>query len=428
MSVLVGLVVALAACSNAKSTTGTGNTQAVKNASPIDVASIADITGFDSSDFRSISKGVIAYFDYVNAMGGVDGHHLYLPASDILDDQATNDAQVADEVVSKKIFAVVGVATPFFSGAKALAAAGIPTFGYVISSDWEDGPSMFGNGGSYLYFDAGAEEYAYVALQLHATNVGVVAYGVPQSYAACQAAENLFPKMGVHVAFSDLKFGYGGDPSSDVLQMKDAKVNLWLSCLDVTGNVAFVKSFSQNGVSPHEIWLNGYDQTTLAQYGQYMNGVVFPLPGVPFSANQYLPHPYAGLTTYLTEMGKYEPQYVDDNAAAQGWASATLFVQGLRDDLRDHGSISQAGLVDAINHDETRFNWGGLSAPTDWRTAHTQGIGPYCDTYVEVKPGTGGKPDFVPVFVQPGGQVFVCFKSTTDPNPVPPPPGTPTPQ
>ena len=58
-----------------------------------------------------------------------------------------------------------------------------------------------------------------------------------------------------------------------------------------------------------------------------MQGVYFNIAHVPFTAPTSL---YPGLKLYLTAMKKYEPKYVDDEVAIQGWESAALFVQGLK--------------------------------------------------------------------------------------------------
>src|SRR5579862_3079372 len=206
-------------CANAKvHTSGGGSADPGVTNSSITVGSIANVTGILSSDFAPITAGVKAYFDTVNAAGGVDGRKLELPAGDQKDDQGnpTTDVTVAQQLVEQDhVFAVVGVGTPFFGSAKYLAQQGVPTFGYQVSADWDDGPSLFGTYGSYLDYSKGVMADAFVAAQLHATSIGVVAYGVPQSAAACQAAVQGFGSFGLPVSFQDLSFGYGADPTGD---------------------------------------------------------------------------------------------------------------------------------------------------------------------------------------------------------------------
>jgi ABC-type branched-subunit amino acid transport system substrate-binding protein len=251
-----------------------------------------------------------------------------------------------------------------------------------------------------------------------AKSIGVVAYGVPQSAAACQAAVTGFRSFGLNVTFTDLNLVYGADPTPSVLQMKNEGVDFLLSCLDLNGNVAFARAVSQNGLTMHQLWLDGYDRGTLHQYGSIMSGVYFGVQHVPFEAASAFPGVYPGMENYIREMQRYEPSSTYDEVALDGWVSAALFVSGLKAVGRD---VTQQKLVAAINK-ETAFTGGGLSPPVNWTTAHStakSGKPPYCGAGVQVV-----NSQFVPRVVPNTNQVFVCFapRSTT---PIPPLPGTP---
>ena len=264
--------------------------------SQIDVGSIANVTGPLSADFAPIVNGVEAYFSMVNAEGGVAGRKLKLAYQE--DDQGspTVDLTVAQKLVDQDhVFAVVGVGTPFFGGAKFLAQQGTPTFGYVVSTDWADKPTLFGTYGSVLDFATGGPGDAYTAQQLGAKSIAVVAYGVPQSAAACQAAVTGMRAFGLNVTFSDLNLVYGADPSPDVLQMKAKNADLLFSCLDLNGNVSFARAIAQNGLTLNQVWLNGYDRGTLQQYSSIMKGVYFGLQHVPFEAALAFPGVFPGM-------------------------------------------------------------------------------------------------------------------------------------
>ncbi|HZU79635.1 MAG TPA: ABC transporter substrate-binding protein [Acidimicrobiales bacterium] len=407
----------LAACSNSTSSASAGGNGAPGvTAGQITVGSIANVTGPLSSDFAPITDGVQAYFDMVNAQGGVDGRKLNLAFK--RDDQgnSTTDLTVAQQLVQQDhVFAIVGVGTPFFGGASYLAHQGVPTFGYQVSSDWSDGPSLFGTYGSYLDFSTGAMSDSYVAKQLHATSVGVIAYGVPQSANACQAAITGFGSFGVNVGYQDLAFGFGSDPTADVLQMKAHHVDEVLTCLDVSGNVAFARAIAQNGLAAHQVWLNGYDRSTLQQYASLMNGVTIQVQHVPFEASTSFPGRYPGMDQYLATMQKYAPGSAYDEVAFEGYVEAAQFVAGLQ---LVGKNLTQAKLVAAINK-TTDFTGGGVMPPVNWTQSHTKAVGPFCSATVVVQNGK-----FVPEFVQANDQVFVCFDRGSD-TPVAPLPGTP---
>lgn len=412
----VGL--SLAACSNSKVGASAGGRGAPGvTATSISVGSIANITGPLSSDFAPLVNGVEAYFSMVNAEGGVAGRKLHLAYQTDDEGSSTVDLTDAEKLVEEDhVFAVVGVGTPFFGGASYLARQGVPVFGYMVSSDWSDGPTLFGVNSSYLSFSSAAMGDAYVAKELHATSVGVIAYGVAQSAAACQAAVTGMRDVGINVSFTDLNFPFGSDPTADVLQMKGHHVDLLLTCMDITGNVAFARAMSQNELPIHELWLNGYDRSTLQQYGTLLNGVILSLQHVPFEAAASFPRQYPGMENYLLEMQRYQPGYAYNEIALDGWINAAQFVTGLRAVGRN---LTQAKLVAAINK-TSDFTADGLIPPVDWTRAHTSaGLGPFCSAYVEVV-----NREFTLAFVQPGHQVFACFNLSSD-VPVAPLPGTP---
>jgi branched-chain amino acid transport system substrate-binding protein len=413
---VVALAVGLTACGNAKAGVGTGGGDPGVTATQISVGSIANVTGPLSSDFASVVNGVEAYFSMINAEGGVDGRTLKLAYQE--DDQGspTTDLSVAQKLVEQNhVFAVVGVGTPFFGGAAFLAQQGTPTFGYSTSTDWAKRPTLFADYGSVLCFPCGAPGDAYLAQQLGAKSIAVVAYGVPQSAAACQAAVTGMRAAGLNVSFSDLNLVYGADPTPSVLQMKNDNVDLLFTCLDVNGNVGFARAISQNGLTMKQIWFNGYDRGTLAQYGSIMNGVYLGLEHVPFESA--LSGQYPALDKYIREMNKYQPKFTYDEVALDGWMAADQFVTGLRAVGRD---VTQKKLVAAINK-ETAYNGGGLTPPVDWTKSHFGSPPPYCQADVVVQNGA-----FVPAFVHPNGQVFTCF-DLNSPTPVPALPGTPGP-
>jgi branched-chain amino acid transport system substrate-binding protein len=153
VAAVAALAVVVAGCSNSITTNSSGGGAPGVMSNEIDVGSIADVTGPLSSDFAPVVAGVQAYFSMVNAEGGVAGRTLRLTRQ--TDDQGspTIDLSVAQTLVEQdKVFAVVGVGTPFFGGAAYLAHKGTPTFGYVVSTDWANKPALFGTFGSVLDF------------------------------------------------------------------------------------------------------------------------------------------------------------------------------------------------------------------------------------------------------------------------------------
>jgi ABC-type branched-subunit amino acid transport system substrate-binding protein len=313
---------------------------------------------------------------------------------------------------------VSGVATIFFSP-NLFVQSGIPTYGYNVTDNWAGPANLFAAGGSVQYYPAGAAEFAYVARKTQAKpSIALLAYGVAASSNACQAAENALQSEGYDISYVDLKISYPGTTvATDVQRMRQAGTNFVLSCMDVQGNVALARAIHQYGLKVTQLWLNGNDVPTLKANQSLMQGVYFATYHVPFTAPTHL---YPGLTLYLQQMKKYEPNYVYNELAIQGWESAALFVQGVKaagNNLTWTNVIKQTNAI-------TAFTAGGLTTPVNWAVGgHSSHAPPYCVAYVMAK-GT----QYVPV-LNKGQNVFNCFhSSSTKANPVfPVPAGTPAP-
>ena len=386
----------------------------------ITVGTISTQTGTLAANSSSVIYGERAYFDYINAQGGVNGRKIDYKYT--LDDggNPTTFNQLADTLINQDhVFAVSGVATIFFSP-NLFVQSGIPTYGYNVTDNWAGAANLFAAGGSTQYYEAGAAEFAYVARKTEAKpSIAMLAYGVAASSDACQAAENAMESAGYNVSYVDLKINYpGATVATDVQRMRQAGSNFVLSCMDVQGNVALARAIHQYGLKVTQLWLNGNDVPTLKANEDLMQGVYFATYHVPFTAPIRL---YPGLTLYLQQMKKYEPNYIYNELAIQGWESAALFVQGVKAAGRD---LTWANVIKQTNA-LTSFTAGGLTAPVDWAVGgHAGHAPPYCVAYIMAK-GT----QFVPV-LNKGQNVFNCFRSSsTKANPVfPVPTGTPGPQ
>ena len=230
------------------------------------------------------------------------------------------------------------------------------------------------------YYPAAAPQVAYVARQTQKSpSIAFIAYGVAASAASCQSEQNALTAAGYKVSYSDLKVNYPGSTvATDVQRMKQAGSNMVVSCMDVQGNVTMARAIKQYGLNMTQLWFSGNDQSTLNTNESLMQGVYFDIGHVPFTASQTL---YPGLKLYFAEMKKYEPAYVTDEIALQGWESAALFVQGVK---MAGSNLTQANVIKEDNS-LTAFTAGGLEAPVNWKSAgHTGHAPPYCLAYIKV--------------------------------------------
>ncbi len=408
-------------CSNSSASNDAARGATAARSAPIIVGALATLSGALSSGFGDIVYGVKAYFDMVNAEGGVNGHTIKLQY--VVDDAGnptTDEDQARNLVEQEHVFAIVGVGSPFFSANQFLGQTGTPTFGYQVSANWNKYPNLFGSYGSVLDYSTYQTKVAWLAKQLHAKSVAVLAYGIAaQSKDACAAYAAGLKRFGVHVGFVDLNVGYEANPIPDVLQMVQAHSDLVLSCMDGPENLKIAQTMHQYGFKDvHTLWVNGYDRQVVAQNEAVLasTGTIFFVQHVPFEAVTAFPGKYPGMQQYITEMNKYEPQWTYDDISLQGWINAAQFVAGLRAAGRNP---TQKAVVQAINK-ETSFTADGLTSPVNWTTAHAVANPPYCGSFVEVM--AGGRLE--PVFVQHGDQTLVCFNGTAD-TPIPLPSNTP---
>jgi ABC-type branched-subunit amino acid transport system substrate-binding protein len=408
------LVVASATTAGAQSSSSAPGV----TANSITVGTISTQTGVLASNFGSLIQGEKAYFDYINAQGGVNGRKINYKYQ--LDDggNPTTFNQLANTLINQDhVFAVTGVGTAFFTP-NLFVESGIPTYGYNVTGNWAGPANLFAAGGSVQYYPAGAPTIAYVSRQTKSPSIAFVAYGIAASANACQGEENALKNAGLNISYSDLKVNYPGTTvATDVQRMKQAGSNLIVSCMDVQGNVTMARAVKQYGLHATQLWFNGNDKQTLQQNQSLMQGIYFNIAHVPFSAPQ---SEYPGLKLYLTQMKKYEPNYAEDEVAIQGWESAALFVQGVK---MAGNNLTWANVIKADNS-LTAFTANGLQAPVNWKDAgHSGHAPPYCGAFIKV---SGDK--YVPT-LNTGKNVFVCFQSINPKkNPVfPLPPGTPAP-
>jgi branched-chain amino acid transport system substrate-binding protein len=386
----------------------------------INVGAISSLTGSIAADFDAFVPGMQAYFDMVNANGGVNGHKLVLAAN--LDDggNPSQFTSLTHTLLQQDHVSAAAIST-FFFNPSLYAQSGIPTYGYNVSGNWNGPDNLFAAGGSVQNFQAGVAPIAWIIKQTKSKSVAVMSYGsaVTSSYGACNAFANGLKAAGVDVSYTDFSAQLGGNYSSAVQKMQQAGTDFVLSCMQDSDNITMARSIQQYGLKVHQLWLSGYDQTLLSQYSSLMQGVYLNVNGnVPFQAPKAFPGSYPGMQQYLGAMKKYEPKFEFNDQSVQGWQSAALLAAGIQ---KAGANVTPQNIV-AMTNTITNFTAGGISAVTDWTKLHTTQTYPACSAFVKVKGS-----QFIPVAVK-GHQVFACFnKKVNYKNPVlvTPPPGTP---
>jgi len=186
LGIIAALALVVGACGNAKTVvSNTGNVQGVTS-SQIIVGGVASLTGPIPATSHRSSTGSMPTSTWSTRRGvwTVARSSSDSPRRRLEPLQDTD--QVRTLVEQDHVFAVVGVGTPSFAGASYLAANNVPTFGYTVSTDWADRPSLFGSEGSFIDFTRPGPEPTYLAERLHAKKVGILAYNVGGSGQGCE--------------------------------------------------------------------------------------------------------------------------------------------------------------------------------------------------------------------------------------------------
>ena len=369
--------------------------------SEIRVGGVASVTNPLGAHYDEHFEAVDAYFRMVNEDGGVHGRDLVLAARH--DDQlANNDAAVQALLTQDDVFAVLPVASLLFAGADELVQANVPTFGWIINPEWQGTPddpraNLFGQYGSFLCFGCASPTVPFVASQEGAQRIGLLAYNVPQSAQCATGAERSFEQYAAPgsatVVFADKSLGFGtADLSAQVAQMKDAGVDLVLTCMDLQGVVTLAREMKRQSLDATQYLVNAYDREVLTEFGDLFQGSVVMTFFAPFEVDD----PPDGLETYLEWMERTGTE--PNENTMNGWLSAALFVAGLREAGPD---FSRQKVIDAVNA-MTDWDADGLLAGVDWTKAHTDQADPACAAFSRIEGDA-----FVPVFGEPG-KPFVC--------------------
>jgi ABC-type branched-subunit amino acid transport system substrate-binding protein len=432
---ILALVAAAAGCSSgnsagtttttaatASSTTGASSAGHVPgvSAKQVNIGAISTLSGQLAGYFGGLAPGMIAYFNNLDAHGGVNGRKIVLTNS--LDDGGSDTQFVQDArtlVDQDHVFAI-GVASAWFTPSLFVTTK-TPTYGYNVSANWQTAPNLFAVGGSTQVYSNGFPTMAYLIKKVDAKSVAFISYGptIASSYDACSTYAQGLKKAGVNVVLADVGAQLGGSYNADVQKLQETGAQLVVTCMQASDNITLARDIQQYGLKIKQFWLNGYNQALLDQYSSLMQGIyVYNASAVPFEAANKAKYgdTYPGLLTYVAAMNKYEPADTYNGVAFLGWQSAALIAAGIK---AVGNNITQANVINATNK-ITNFTANGVSSPVNWAVNHTGVTLPACSSFVQVQ-GTVYEPVFAP-----GKQVFICL-GPSDKNPVPvtPPAGTP---
>jgi len=419
------MVVAVAACGNAGSSkssdtstppaTGPNTTfsaaDLTKNlpvtapgvtSTEIKVASITAKTNNLTGSYGALVDGIKAYFAMVNANGGIYGRHLVV-AYDRDDQFGQNRPTVQQSLAQDKAFATFS-ATTLFTGADLLAKAKQPVFMWNINPEFSGKPTFFANEGA-LCFTCAAHVLPWLAQQLGATKVGVLAYGIAQKSKDCATGiKNSFAKYPTaQVAYSDVSLGYAQALGPQVAAMKAKGVTFVMTCVDLQEAFTLAKEMQKQGMKAVQSLPEGYDPDFVSKNAALLEGSIVSPQFVALENTPQIPE----IQKLFEWAGKTNVQVHE--LTAVGWQLAAEFYTGL---VGAGPQFSQASVVAYLNT-LTNFTDNGFIQPLNWTKYHQDptnnpAVRPdtECGNFVKIENGK-----FVPVYGEPG-KPWVCFKRT----------------
>ncbi|HTL83627.1 MAG TPA: ABC transporter substrate-binding protein, partial [Acidimicrobiia bacterium] len=325
----------------------------------IDVAAIVTKTNNPTgASYGPLVDGVKAYFKMVNDHGGIYGRKLVVKYDH--DDGFNQRPVVQQSLAQDKAFATF-LADALFTGADLLAEAKQPTFVWNINPEFAGHPTFFAQTPALCYTCAG-HLLPYLAKQLEATKVGVLAYGIAQQSKDCaKGIQNSFAKYPIaQVAYFNDSLAYAQPLGPEVTAMKKKGVTFVMTCVDLNESFTLGKEMQKQGMRAVQSLPNGYDATFVSKNAALFEGDIVTLGVVALEVMPQLPE-IQNLYKYTREI-----DVPVSELTVYGWILASELYAGL---AGAGPNFSQAAVVSALNR-MTAFSDNGFIPPIDWSKGH----------------------------------------------------------
>jgi ABC-type branched-subunit amino acid transport system substrate-binding protein len=329
----------------------------------VTVGNVSIISGPVPSLFQGASYGVKAYFDMINAKGGVYGRKLKVDAKDDAFSGAQNQTETQGAVNSD--FAMVGSFSLFDGyGCKVLAAdPAVPDVSVTLDPNAGALPNDFSTAPTVLGASLGPFQYYKKHYPKNLT-IGAIVSDVSSAEKQFQGEMAAAQHVGYKQGYVDYINPLQKDFTTDVINMRNKGVNaVDLTAVDWQDAAIFVQNAATQNWHPGLIFSGGpvYAKQFISHAGgpAVANGVMigqgFPLylgedsSSVP-AVNQFL--------KYTKQVNS---SWVPDLYTLFGWASGQLFVQA----LQAAGPHPTRGAVIDQLKKITNFDASGMVSPSN---------------------------------------------------------------
>ncbi|MFG3190416.1 ABC transporter substrate-binding protein [Streptomyces omiyaensis] len=307
--------------------------------------------------------GALAWFDALNAAGGLDGRRVEVETCDDGGSGAGNTACVHELLDERKVFALVATTALDYAGAPLVSRAGVPDIGgQPLTPAYETHPhlySLYGSSaprtgespgwGGTLY--GGTEVYRWFARERGARTAAVVAYDQPASAAYARLVVQGLRAEGYEVVTERVAFVLP-DFRAVAADLRERRVDLVLDALDAHGNTRLCEAMEALGVRVDAKVTNVQNwSSTVARDHARAPGCRASLWVTGSSRNfEDTGHPGVRAFRAATEAAGREPSQWQ----LEGWAAAMWFTDAARSCLArpDGGGLTRTCVEEYMNRQE----------------------------------------------------------------------------
>ena len=348
------------ATTSGSSTTAGGARSPGVTGSTITVGQVDDLTAPLPGLFKGAEDGTQAYFDYIDSIGGVNGRMIKLDAQD----SGYNPGKVANATQAQiaNDFALVGGFSLVDSAEEPLVkAAGMPDVAYPLDPDLANLPASYSpvpnndNDTPLTIFKLLKAKFPKAV-----KHVGIL---WANATASTMEAEKAFERAAKAEGFK-IVYDAGFTPAqttflANVLTMKSRGVQMFLSQAMPDSYAATVAAeMRQQNFHPVNIQGDAYSANLVKDGGLAVEGMYIEIGYVLYlGADSHLP----AVKLFTKWMTKADRSANFELQSLFGWASAQLFVQG----LKNAGSPPTRPGLEAALDKITSFNASGLLTTSD---------------------------------------------------------------
>lgn len=319
--------------------------------------------------FTGPRDGAQAYFQRLNARGGIDGRKVEVHTCDDGGSGVGNNECVHKLVDEQKVTALVGTAVLDYAGAPRVSAAGVPDIGgQPIGPAYDTYPHLYSIYGSLAPREGGrpgwdgrsyggTEVYRYFKREHGARTAAVVSYNQSASAAYARLVTQGLRAEGYEVVTEEVDFALPNFRAV-AADLKERGVDLVLDAMDTHGNVRLCEAMDKVGARVTAKVTNAQNWTS-AVAEDYKDA-----PGcrntlwVTGSSRNYEDTDHAAVREFRDAMkGRTLSQW-----ALEGWAAAQWFTDAARSCERRPTGTTRA-CVDAFMERGDPYTAHGLLLP-----------------------------------------------------------------